>query len=237
MKNRIIQGVMTLFLIITWANASHAQGSQNYLKAIGDTYKTTKVLSFEGNIKYYTSIQNTSPSEIALMVYRRDGDKIHIAIGTQTMIYDGKLNIIVNEDEQTIYLTDRPAEKPKKGLPTEGFDQYAQVNLFDVAAEDYVGNKRKMSIRSKDKALASTVEFIYQPTTNFVEFTRMIVDSEDENLSADINKKKFEFSYYNYKTSLPEKITTSPYVEKVKSGKKTTYKGVGKFKNYQIVTV
>ena len=237
MKNKIVGTFMTAFLMVSTATISVAQSSTNYLNAIQEAYKTAKVLSFDGDIKYYAAIQSNSPSEVAMVRYRRDGNKMHIEIGSQTMIYDGSLNIIVNEDEKTIFLSDRPAQKPSKGLPTEGFDQYVKSDLFETSAENYVGNKRKMSIHSKEKGSSSTIEFIYQPTTNFIEFTRMIIDRDDDVLGADINKKKFECSYYNYKTNLAEKITTVGYVEKVKSGKKATFKGVGKFKNFQIVTI
>ena len=236
--------IKTITAVITLCIGTQIAAQSNGgadLKAIETSYKAAKVLAFDGNIKYYTDIQNTNPSEMTLMSYRRDGDKMHLVIGTQTVIYDGKLNLIINEDEQTIYVSATPPKQVKKGskaLPTEGFEQYAETGLFDIQATDYVGNKRKVSIKSKDdKATASTVEFIYQPSTNFIEFTRMIVDRVDESLSADINKKKFECSYYNYKTSLSEKITTDGYLEKVKSGKKFTFKGIGKFKNYQIITV
>lgn len=208
--------------------------AHNYLRNIAQAYADAKVLAFDGNIKYYTGITNTSPEETTLVSYRRDGSKVHIVIGDQIVVYDGSLNIIINEDQKVIFLSTKKVSGKKDILPTSSFEDYINSGQFSINASDYLGNKRKMSITSTKKTSASTLEFIYQPNTNFIEFSRMIIDSENENIDEDLNKKKLEFSYYNYKTTLAEKIDTSKFVTKVKSGNKTAYKGVGRFKDFEV---
>jgi thiol:disulfide interchange protein len=238
MKKSILRTLMIVLMTPLSIQSLFSQNvAHDYLRTIAKTYLETQVLSFDGNIKYYTGIANTSPQETSLMSYRRDGNKVQIVIGDQTIVYDGKLNVVINEDQKLMYVSSKKAETKKGILPTGSFEDYINSGEFNITAADYVGNKRKVSIASAKKASASTMEFIYQPNTNFIEFSRMIIDTENEEIDEEVNKKKFEFSYYNYKTKLDEKIDASKYVTTVKSGKKVQYKGVGKYKDFEIVVI
>ncbi len=242
LKYRSVPLTMFIMLInVLTSVLSYGQNMQDlgrtYLQNIEKAYLNTSILAFDGNIKYYTNVENTSPAEIMTMSYRRDGEKVYIVIGDQIVVYDGVLNIIINEDQKIIYVSSKKPDKKNKMLPTGSFDEYLKNGSYNIKVSDYLGNKKKMAITSSDKSSASSIEFIYQPTTNFIEFSRMVIDREDQDLDDDLNKKKFECSYYNYKTALDEKIDIYKYLSKVKSGKKTIYKGVGKFKDFEIVVI
>jgi hypothetical protein len=211
--------------------------THNDLQAIAKTYAEAKVLSFDGNIKYYTNIANTSPEETSLVTYRKDGDKVAVSVGDQTVVYDGKLNIVVNHDQKVIYVSNQKAKSQKGILPTESLMAYLNSEHYRVQVSDYLGNKRKASILPNKQGAASSLEFIYQPNTHFIEFSRMIVNSDSEDVDPDLNGKKLEFSYYHYKTTLDEKIDTARFITKVKSGKKTVYKGVGQYKDFEVIEI
>jgi hypothetical protein len=238
MKKNILKTLIIALMTLLSIQSLFSQNmAHDYLRTIAKTYMDTKVLAFDGNIKYYTGIANTSPQETSMISYRRDGNKVQIVIGDQTIVYDGSLNVVVNEDQKLMYISSKKVDTKKDILPTGSFEAYLNSGEFNITAADYVGNKRKMSISSAKKTAASTIEFIYQPNTNFIEFSRMIIDSDDEDMDEEVNKKKFEFSYYNYKTKLDEKIDVSKYVTMVKTGKKVQYKGVGKFKDFEIIVI
>ena len=118
--------------------------AHNYLRDIAKTYMNTKVLAFDGNIKYYTGILNTSPEEISMISYRRDGDKIHMVVGDQTVVYDGNLNIIINEEQRVIYVSSKKQEGKKDILPIGSFEDYINSGQFNINASEYVGNKLKL---------------------------------------------------------------------------------------------
>ena len=238
MKKTILKFIIIALMYPLSISSGLSQNlAHNYLRDIAKTYLNTKVLAFDGNIKYYTGILNTSPEEISMISYRRDGDKIHMVVGDQTVVYDGNLNIIINEEQRVIYVSSKKQEGKKDILPIGSFEDYINSGQFSINASEYVGNKRKISISSADKSSATTFEFIYQPNTNFIEFSRMIVDTDNEDADEDLNKKKLEFSYYNYKTKLDEKIEISQYITKIKSGKNVIYKGVGKLKDFEVILI
>lgn len=210
----------------------------NQIKNIEKVYLEAKILSFDGNIKYYTDRNSTSPIETMLVSYRRDNEKVFITIGDQIIIYDGKINVIIDEGKSIIYVSSKKLDKGGKILPSSLASDYLKNSgMFNIKVEGYLGNKNKIIMTEQDKSVASIIEIITQKETNFIEFARMIIDKEDEELDSDINKKKFEFSYYHYKTSLDEKIDISKYINPSKNGKTTTYKGVGKFKDFEIVVI
>jgi hypothetical protein len=210
-----------------------------YIKQLEKTYVDAKILAFDGNIKYYTNINATSPDETMLVSYRRDRDKVFIMVGDQTIVYDGVLSLVINENEKRIYVSNEKPKKNKNVLPTVMASEVIKSGFYDIKSEDYMGDKWRITLKEKDNSVASTLVFISHKQTNFIEFARMIIDKDDEELDENINKKKFEFSYYNYKMILSEsdKINTEIYVTRKKNGKGYLYKGIGRFKDFEIISI
>lgn len=237
-KIRIIKYWICLLCIpLSISGVWGQKNAEDFIEKMEKTYSATKTLSFDGNVKYYTQINSESPSEVMMISYRRDGDKVHITIGNQIVVYDGGVNIIINEDEKRIYLSNKKPPSGKKYLPMGLSSQYLKSGFFNAKLEDYMGDKTRITLTEKDKSVASVIAFVAQKKTYFLEFARMIIDKEDEEVNPDINKKKFEYSYYNYKTTLSEKIDANVYISKVKQGSKMVYKGIGRFKDFEIVQI
>ena len=239
--NKILYLTKLFFLIPLCITTGYTQNDQaiTFIEKLEKTYMNAKMLSFDGNIKYYTEVNSNSPIEIMMISYRREGKKIHIVIGDQTVVYDGKMNIVINESEKKIYVSSNKPPKNNKLFPAALASDYLKTGMFNLSVEDYLGDKRRITLTEKDKTVSSSIVFISQKNTNFIEFARMIIDKEDEEANKKINKKKFEFSYYNYKTVFSEfdKIDVSKYVIKVKKGKITTYKALGQLSNFQIIVI
>jgi hypothetical protein len=228
--SKIIGFLFLSISILAWKD------NQESLIKIQKAYVDAHILSFDGHIQYYESPNNTAPNEVMSVKYRRDGVKVHIEIGNQITIYDGKTNVVVDEDKNTIFISQKKVKGGKSILPLDELGSFIEDGTFDVKEEDYISstNKQKKVIITSPKTSASSVELLYDPTTHFIQFARMITQAPDMLLDEKLNNKKFEYSYYRYQTKLAEKISIDNYVQK---GKKNQFVGKGKYKDYEIINL
>ncbi len=224
--------IKSCFLFLVVFVPSLLTDGTTFMGKIQKAYTEPKTLSFDGQIKFYSDVNSTSPAEIMSIVYQREGINLHIEIGNQIIIYDGKTNIVVEPDKQTIYLSTKKVVADKKFSPVGQIEEIVKQGQFEFKEEDYLGNQKKMTINSPSRS-KSVMEFLYDPKTYYINFARMVIDGNEMLTDERLNHKKLEYSYYNYKSKLEHKISVAPYIKK--EGKK--FVGTGNYSKYKIVVL